>query len=140
MAESFPLKLVTPTGVVFDGPVTEVTAEGALGQFAVLAKHINYITSLVPGALRINLEDGGVENWVISGGLAEVKDGVMTVLAYSAETPASIDAQAAAVEEKAAGDRVATMSSYQDEYLAAAEALLLARARKEAATQATPAR
>ncbi len=129
MAETFPLKLVTPTGVVFDGPVIEVTAEGALGQFAVLAKHINYITSLVPGVLRINLDDGGVENWVVSGGLAEVRDGVMTVLAYGAERPALIDAQAAAADEKAAADRIATLSAYEDEYTAAAEALLLARAR-----------
>ncbi len=109
MAETFQLRLVTPTGVVFEGPVTEVTAHSPLGEFGVLALHINYITSLVPGLLRADRENGAADHWVVSGGLAEVKDGAMTVLASGAETPDKVDAHAAE------------------------DALLLARARKEAA-------
>ena len=56
-----------------------------------LADHINYITSLVPGVVEVKLPDGGMLYYVVSGGLAEVKDGKMTILADSAEEPRIID-------------------------------------------------
>ena len=58
MATTFAFKLVTPTGVLFDGQVEQVTAVNPLGEFGVLADHINYITSLVPGLLTIRTADG----------------------------------------------------------------------------------
>jgi F-type H+-transporting ATPase subunit epsilon len=132
MADSFPLKVVTPTGVVFEGEVKQVTAVGPLGEFGVLADHINFITSLLPGLLRV--ETGGtVEIWVISGGLAEVKDGAMTVLASGAQRPASINRADAESQEREANERMATISYYDSGYAAAEEALLLARARAQAA-------
>jgi hypothetical protein len=33
MADTFQFNLVTPTGVLFDGPAEQVTAVGALGEF-----------------------------------------------------------------------------------------------------------
>ena len=87
MAASFQFRLITPTGVVFEGSVEEVSAIGPLGEFGVLADHINFITSLVPGVLEARLAEGRAMHWVVSGGLAEVKDGVLTMLASSAETP-----------------------------------------------------
>ena len=89
MAETFPLELVTPTGIAYQGEVVEVTAWNPLGQFGVLAEHINFITSLVPGIVEVKLADGGMLYYVVSGGLAEVKDGKMTILADSAEEPAA---------------------------------------------------
>ena len=70
----------------------EVSAVGPLGEFGVLPEHINFITSLVPGVLEAQLPDGTKMHWVVSGGLAEVKDSVMTVLANSAESPETVDA------------------------------------------------
>ena len=102
MAENFPVKVVTPTGVVFEGRARQVTATGPRGEFGVLPDHINFITSLTPGLLKIEKEDGTVEAWVISGGLTEVKDGAMTVLASDAQTPVSINRAQAEDEERAA--------------------------------------
>jgi F-type H+-transporting ATPase subunit epsilon len=134
MAESFQLNLVTPTGIVFQGLVIEVIAWGPLGQFGVLAEHINFITSLVPGVMEIIEPDGAHEYWVVSGGLAEVREGVMTVLADSAEAPAKLDATEAAREEELADAKVSTMSTYDPDYEAAHHELELARAHVEAAT------
>src|SRR5208282_1009250 len=128
-----PVRLVTPTGIVFEGDVEEVSAIGPLGEFGVLPDHINFITSLVPGVLEARLPDGTAMHWVVSGGLAEVKDGVMTVLASSAESPESIDASAAAAQAQVADEKFSNLSFYDPEYAPAQEALMLARARVEAA-------
>ena len=132
MATTFALQLVTPTGVVFEGDVEEVTATGPLGQFGVLAEHINFITSLVPGALEIKRSGEAPQIWIVSGGLAEVKDGAMTVLASGAETPASIDRAAAEADEQAADQKIAAMSFFDPGYPATLDALMLARARAAA--------
>jgi len=134
LAENFPLKLVTPTGVIFEGRVRQVTAVGPLGEFGVLADHINFITSLTPSLLRIEKEGGGSETWVVSGGLTEVKDGAMTVLASGAQTPASINRAQAEDEERQATHKMEAISYYDPGYPAAEEALMLARARAQAAS------
>jgi F-type H+-transporting ATPase subunit epsilon len=133
MASTFPFRLVTPTGIVFEGDAAEVSAIGPLGEFGVLPDHINFITSLVPGVLEARLPDGTAMHWVVSGGLAEVKDGVMTVLASTAESPERIDASAAAAEVQQADEEFSNLSFYDPKYAAAQESLQLARARVEAA-------
>ena len=134
MATTFPVKLVTPTGIVFEGDAKEVSAIGPLGEFGVLPDHINFITSLVPGILEVRLPDGTAMRWIVSGGLAEVKDGVMTVLASSAESPETVDAASASEQVKQADEKFSNMSFYDPDYASAQEALQLARTRVQAAT------
>jgi F-type H+-transporting ATPase subunit epsilon len=136
LSDHFPLRLVTPTGIVFEGEVRQVTAVGPLGEFGVLADHINFITSLMPGLMRITKEDTTLETWVVSGGLTEVKDGAMTVLASGAQTPASINRAQAEDEERQATHKIEAISFYDAGYPAAEEALQLARARVQAAAPA----
>jgi F-type H+-transporting ATPase subunit epsilon len=140
MASTFPFRLVTPTGIVFEGDAAEVSAIGPLGEFGVLPDHINFITSLVPGVLEAQLPDGSKMHWVVSGGLAEVKDSVLTVLASSAESPETIDASAAKTEVQEAGEKFSTMSFYDPSYPATQEALKLAEARVEATALKSSAR
>ena len=140
MASTFSFRLVTPTGIVFEGDALEVSAIGPLGEFGVLPEHINFITSLVPGVLEAKLPDGTAMHWVVSGGLAEVKDSVMTVLASSAESPETVDASAASAEVQQADEKFSNLSFYDPNYQAAHEALQLARARVEAANLKSTAR
>jgi F-type H+-transporting ATPase subunit epsilon len=133
MASTFPFVLVTPTGIVFEGEAAEVSAIGPLGEFGILPEHINFITSLVPGILEAKLPDGFAMHWVVSGGLAEVKNSVLTVLAGTAESPEVIDATAAAEQVQEADAQFSTLSFYDPTYQPAQEALQLARARVEAA-------
>ena len=134
MAATFPFRLVTPTGIVFEGDAAEVSAVGPLGEFGILPEHINFITSLVPGVLEARLPDGTAMHWVVSGGLAEVKDSVLTVLASSAESPERIDGAAAAAEVQQADEVFSSTSFYDPSYAAAQDALKLAEARVEAAS------
>ena len=133
MAATFPFRLVTPTGIVFEGDAAEVSAIGPLGEFGILPEHINFITSLVPGILEARLPDGTATHWVVSGGLAEVKDSVLTVLASSAESPERIDKAAADAEVQQADEVFSNTSFYDPSYAAAQDALKLAQARVEAA-------
>jgi F-type H+-transporting ATPase subunit epsilon len=131
MAESFQFRLVTPTGVLYDGQVEQATAVGALGEFGVLPHHTNFITSLVPGVLTLRTGDAAMTEYLVSGGLAEVKDGEMTVLALDAVPVASVDPIAAAPEVQAAEEKLSRMSFYDLGYAEAEETLRLARSRAE---------
>lgn len=130
MAE-LPFKLITPTGVLFDDNVAEVTAVNPLGEFGVLPEHINYLTSLEPCVVTVKLKDGSFRLFVVSGGLAEVKDGVMTILASSAETAeAVLDGDRLSQEIIAAEQRLRETSFYEPAYNNAVKAMRLARARE----------
>jgi F-type H+-transporting ATPase subunit epsilon len=129
MAETFPFTLVTPTGIVYEGPVVQAVAIGALGEFGVLAGHTNYITALEPGMLTLYVDGGGTTEYLLSGGLAEVKDGAMTILALEAQPPTSVDSTAAAAEIPAAEEKLARVNAYDPEYAEIEQELKLARAR-----------
>jgi F-type H+-transporting ATPase subunit epsilon len=90
MADKITLRIVTPSRLVLDEEVDEVTAPGELGEFGVLPNHIAFLTTLVPGEL--SFKQGATKTTLaITGGYAEVLDNVMTVLASSAEFPDEID-------------------------------------------------
>jgi F-type H+-transporting ATPase subunit epsilon len=131
MADTFQFKLVTPTGVLFDGAVEQAVAVGKAGEFGVLPAHTNFITSLVPGILTLKLGESNYNEFLLAGGLAEVRDGVMTVLALEAEAPGAVDSAAAAAEVGPAEDRLWETSAFDVNYEDAVQALALARARSQ---------
>ncbi len=132
MAATFQFQLVTPTGVVFDGPVEQVSATGPLGQFGVLADHVNFITSLVPAVMTVRTGDGQTLEYLVTGGLVEVKDGAMTALAPSAESPEKAE-PADESELRAAEQRLAQLSMYDPGYIEAEQAVAVMRARHDVA-------
>jgi F-type H+-transporting ATPase subunit epsilon len=90
MADKIRLRVVTPSRLVLDEEVDEVTAPGELGEFGVLPNHIAFLSTLVPG--EMTYKQGTTKTTLaVSGGYAEVLDNVMTVLASAAEFPAEID-------------------------------------------------
>lgn len=93
------LLLVTPERQLIDADVEEVYAPGVLGQFGVLPEHVNFLTALGTGELRYRTK--GVDHYVaVSGGILEVLDDVVTVLADTAEPAEEIDAERARVAEE----------------------------------------
>src|SRR6266566_5400305 len=133
MAETFPFRLIAPTGIVYDGPVEEVIAVGAMGEFGVLANHVNYITSILPCVVTLQLGNGSADEFLVTGGLAEVRDGSMTLLADEASPIAAIDPVAAAPEVQAAEAKLSQMSFYDPGYAEAERTLQLTRTRAEIA-------
>jgi len=93
------LLLVTPERQLLDTNIEEIYAPGVLGQFGVLPEHVNFLTALGTGELRYRSD--GVDHYVaVSGGILEVLDVVVTVLADSAEAADEIDVERAKLAEE----------------------------------------
>jgi F-type H+-transporting ATPase subunit epsilon len=91
------LRIVTPVRPVVDAEVTELVAPGTEGEFGVLAEHVTFLGSLKPGV--VSYTEGGVKKRiVISGGYAEVRQDMVTLLADDAQLPEEVDAAQARVE------------------------------------------
>jgi F-type H+-transporting ATPase subunit epsilon len=79
MADAFQFDLVSPERRLSSSQATAVIIPGVEGDMTVMAGHAPLITTLRPGVLRVETE-GGVEEFVVTGGFAEIAGGV-TVLA-----------------------------------------------------------
>lgn len=79
MADTFLLDLVTPERSLFSGPVVELVAPGAMGEFGVLPGHAHLLSELKAGRLRYRTE-GGERTLAAAGGFAEVTAEKVTVL------------------------------------------------------------
>ncbi len=88
------LRIVTPTRLVVDTEVSELSAPGVVGEFGVLPEHATFLGSLDTGMLTY-VEGSVKRRLVVHGGYAEVIDDVVTVLADDAEFPEEIDGRSA---------------------------------------------
>jgi F-type H+-transporting ATPase subunit epsilon len=136
MADKIQLRIVTPTRLVVDEEVDEVTAPGVLGQFGVLPNHIAFLTLLQPGELSYK-QGGRVTRLAIAGGYAEVLDNVMTVLADAAEFAEEIDVARAQRAKEQAEKNMAALNIDDREFALCEAALHRATARIEVARPET---
>jgi F-type H+-transporting ATPase subunit epsilon len=103
---TFHFDLVSPEKLAFSGEVDQVDIPGIEGDFGVLAGHAPVIASVRPGILTVTA-GGTHQKIIVLGGLAEVSDKGLTVLADVATSMQDIDREAfadkiAAMEEKLA--------------------------------------
>ncbi|HEY6198499.1 MAG TPA: F0F1 ATP synthase subunit epsilon [Candidatus Binatia bacterium] len=134
MADKIQLRIVTPTRLVVDEEVDEVTAPGVLGQFGVLPNHIAFLTLLQPGELFYK-QGGRVTRLAIAGGYAEVLDNVMTVLADAAEFAGEIDVARAERAKERAENNIAGLNVDDREFAICEAALARALARIQVASR-----
>jgi F-type H+-transporting ATPase subunit epsilon len=134
MADKFQLRVVTPSRMLFDEEVDEVTAPGELGEFGVLPNHISFLSTLVPGEMSYK-QGTARHTLVVSGGYAEVLDNVMTVLAPAAEFADEIDAARALRARARAEKRMGEIAFDDPEYAQQEEARQRAAARLQVASR-----
>lgn len=134
MADKITLRVVTPTRLVLDEEVDEVTAVGELGQFGVLPNHINFLSTLVPGELSYR-QGPKKQVLAIAGGYAEVLDNVMTVLATAAEFPWEIDVTRARRARDQVGKILAGLNYEDKNFKSVEHALQRALIRLQVASQ-----
>ncbi|MDP1865336.1 F0F1 ATP synthase subunit epsilon [Bradyrhizobium sp.] len=87
---TFHFDLVSPEKLAFSGEVDQVDVPGIEGDFGVLAGHAPVVAVIRPGILTVTA--GGTQHRIIVlGGLAEVSDKGLTVLADVATSVQDLD-------------------------------------------------
>ena len=136
MADKIRLRVVTPSRLLLDEDVDEVTAHGELGEFGVLPNHIAFLSTLVAGELSYK-QGAAKRTLVVSGGYAEVLNNVMTVLAPTAEFASEIDVSRAERAKARAEKAMAETDREGPEFDLAEDAFQRAVARLEVAGKET---
>ena len=91
---SFPLKIVTPDGLIYDGNAEMVIVRTITGDMAFLAKHINCVAPLGMGRATV-IVDGQKRYAACIGGMVTVVDGTVTLVPTTFEWADAIDADRA---------------------------------------------
>ena len=87
---TFHFELVSPDKVSFSGEVDQVDVPGVEGDFGVLAGHAPVVAAIRPGILTVTSGDTH-QKIIVLGGLAEVSDKGLTVLADVATSMQDLD-------------------------------------------------
>ncbi|GAA0054024.1 F0F1 ATP synthase subunit epsilon [Streptococcus canis] len=87
------VQVVTPDGIKYDHHAKFISVTTPDGEMGILPNHINLIASLQVHEMKIRRggEDEKVDWIAINGGIIEIKDNVVTVVADSAERDRDID-------------------------------------------------
>ena len=90
MPTTFHFDLVSPEKLAFSGEVDQVDVPGVEGDFGVLAGHAPVIAAVRPGILTI-ITGTTHQKVIVLGGLAEVSEKGLTVLADVATSTQELD-------------------------------------------------
>lgn len=83
MADMMKFDLVSPERRLASVEASQVQIPGADGDMTAMPDHVPTITTLRPGVLRVQ-HSGGTDDYVVSGGFAEISGESVTVLAEEA--------------------------------------------------------
>ena len=90
----FPLKIVTPDGLCYDGMAQQLTVRSTTGDIGILAGHINCVAPLGMGRATVII-DGQKRYAACIGGMLSVVDGRVTLVPTTFEWADEIDTQRA---------------------------------------------
>ena len=115
MANTVHIDVVSAEASIFSGEAAFVVAPASAGEVGIYPNHAPMITTVKPGALRIQLADTAEEVVIfISGGLLEVQPGMITVLADTAIRGHDLDEAKAIAAKLAAEEAMKNRSSDMD--------------------------
>lgn len=72
------VRILTPTGLLFEGEAVSLTLPGTMGSFTVLDRHAPIISSLEAGTVVCNTANG-VQRFDCKGGFVGIENNVVTV-------------------------------------------------------------
>ena len=130
---SFPLKIVTPDGLEFDGMAEEVVVRTTTGDLGILAGHINCVAPL--GIGRATIITGGRKRYAACiGGLISVSNGSVNLVPTTFEWAEEIDAARAEASFQRAQNVLQDKSASQTDVRLAQARLHRALVRKSVAS------
>src|SRR5690554_1766234 len=134
MAMTMHCDIVSAEEQIFSGLVEILVATGTLGDLGIAPGHAPLLTALIPGPVRVVLQDGSEQIYYVSGGFLEVQSGIVTVLADTALRADDVNEAAALQAIQDANDAIANKSA-EFEYSRAATQLAEAAAQLRALRQ-----
>ena len=99
---TFPLKIVTPDGLLFDGEAQRLVVRTTSGDLAVLARHINCVAPLGMGRATVVDAEGNRRYAACIGGMLSVQNGQVSLVPTTFEWAESIDAARAEASQQRA--------------------------------------
>jgi F-type H+-transporting ATPase subunit epsilon len=75
------LEIITAEKEVYSGEVSSVKFPGTSGEFEILNNHAPIISTLSSGDIRVITTDNKTENFAINGGVIEMQNNKIIVLA-----------------------------------------------------------
>lgn len=109
---SLHIDIVAAEGHIHSGEASMVFAPASQGEVGVAPRHAPLLTTLKPGAVRVQQADGSEKAFYVGGGILEIQPHVVTVLADSALRAGDGDEEAVA---RAKADAEAKLEGAQSE-------------------------
>ena len=120
------VEVVSAEESIFSGPAKFVALPGEVGELGILPGHVPLITRIKPGAVRIELPDGGEEFVFVAGGILEVQPKAVTVLSDTAIRGHDLDEAKANEARRMAEEAVKNAKSDLDLAKATSELAVMA--------------
>ena len=89
---SLNVAVVTPEGSAFEGTAESVVVPGHDGEVAFLRGHAPFVGAIGCGELRVKTPEGEMRRWYLEGGVAQVLDDDVAILADGILPAADVDA------------------------------------------------
>ncbi|MBQ8160844.1 MAG: ATP synthase F1 subunit epsilon [Clostridia bacterium] len=132
---TFPLKIVTPDGLIYDGPAEEVVVRTTSGDLGIMAGHTNCVAPLGMGRAMI-LTSEGRRYAACIGGMISVLHGEVSLVPTTFEWSDKIDLKRAMTAEERARKMLENKDSSKKEARLAEARLRRALVRRSVAEQA----
>ena len=129
---AFPLRIVTPDGLSFEGQAEEVIVRTTSGDLGILAGHVNCVAPLGMGKATVVI-DGQKRYAACIGGMLSVMNGAVTLVPTTFEWADEIDAQRAERSYQRAQDMLSSKDSSSTDIKLAQARLRRALVRKSVA-------
>ena len=123
---SIQVDVVSAEESIFSGAAKFVALPGEAGELGILPGHVPLITRIKPGAVRIELANGGEEFVFVAGGILEVQPHHVTVLSDTAIRGKDLDEAKANEARKAAEEALKTAKGDLDLAKASSELAIMA--------------
>lgn len=129
---SFPLKIVTPDGLLFDGQAEQLIVRTTSGDMGIMAGHVNCVAPLGMGRATV-VSDGKRRYAACIGGILSIVGGEVNLVPTTFEWADCIDAERAQLSAERAQKIIADKGSDQMELRMAEARLKRALVRKSVA-------
>ncbi len=107
--------IVSAEQEIYSGLAEMVFAPAEMGEVGIAPRHAPYISRLIPGEVRVKVNESEQYPFYVSGGMIEVQPHVVTILADTAIRAKDID-EASALEAKAKAEEELSDKSGRIDY------------------------